>query len=142
MKNKLTEMYWQKLQTMPYIPKLLSWFGWTLLLCFLLLSPSDGTVHNLSSLFGGTEVTDAIGHIILIGVECILTYLVMLRYLPLVLAQKLALICTLAFGIFLELAQLFIPSRGASLIDIMAAFIGVGCVYVTITKILTYPKNE
>lgn len=141
MKNKLTETYWQKLQTTPYILKLLFWFGWTLLLCFLLLSPSNGTVHDISSLFGGTEMTDAIGHIILIGVECMLTYLVMLRYLPHVLAQKLAFICTLAFGIFLELAQLLIPSRGTSLIDIIAAFVGVGCVYITITRISTHPKS-
>lgn len=103
------------------------WLGWTLLLCFLMLSPSDGTVHTVSSWFGGTEITDAIGHVILVSVDCVLFYGVLVRYLSAKNSLIVAGIVTLVFAIMLELAQTFIPSRGASLIDIIAAFVGVGC---------------
>lgn len=135
-------MDWLKLGELPRIPVLLMWTGWTLLLCFLLLSPSDGTVETISGLFGGTEITDAIGHVIMMGVECVLMYLVMKHYLSDPLSRKLALICTLMFGIFLELAQLWIPSRGTSVIDIIAAFVGVSCAYLMITKLTQSSKNE
>lgn len=91
-----------------------------------MLSPSDGTVKNISGLFGGTEITDAIGHVILIGVEFSLFHFVLLHYLPEKRALWIATILILTFAIILELAQTMIPSRGTSLIDIAAAFIGVG----------------
>jgi len=91
-----------------------------------MLSPSDGTVKTISGFFGGTEITDAIGHVILIGVDCILLYGVMMHYFSQATTRKLAGIFTLVLGITLELGQLFIPSRGASLIDLIAAVVGVG----------------
>lgn len=69
-------------------------------------------------------------------------YLMLTYYVSDVWAQKMATIITLLFGIFLETAQLWIPSRGASLIDIAAAFVGVGCAYLLIEKIIHNPKNE
>ena len=110
------------------------WLTWTFLLCILMLSPSDGTVRDISLLFGGLEITDAVGHVILIGIECMLLYQVMVLYLSDRLAQKLAVVSTLIFGIILEVSQLWIPSRGASLIDIIAAFVGVGLAYMIIMR--------
>lgn len=113
------------------------WLGWTILLCFLMLSPSDGTVNTVSSWFGGTEITDAIGHVILVSVDCVLFYSVLIRYLSAKNSLLFAGIVTLLFAIMLELAQTFIPSRGASLIDIIAAFVGVGCGLVIIKRVLS-----
>jgi len=110
------------------IPRPLSWLlwlGWTVALCFLMLSPSDGTVRNVSMLFGGLEITDAIGHVILICVDCVLLYGVIQHYQPSRQALKYAGFITLLLGIALESAQLLIPSRGASLIDFAAAGVGV-----------------
>lgn len=120
------------------IPRPLSWLlwiGWTALLCFLLLSPSDGTVRNVSMLFGGLELTDAIGHVIMLGVECTLFYGVIQHYRPPQQALKFAVGITLLFGIALETAQFWIPSRGASLIDFVAAGVGVWIAYFFISRL-------
>lgn len=119
------------------IPRILIsllWLTWTIILCFLMLSPSDGTVKSLSGLFGGKEITDAIGHVILIGADCVLLYLLLSYFLSQAIAQRSAVIVTLILGIILESAQLWIPSRGASLIDILAAGIGVGLALLFISK--------
>lgn len=105
------------------------WISWTLLICFLMLSSSDGTVRNVSMLFGGTEITDAIGHVVLIFVDCLLLYGVLERYELSKTVWQIVFIAMLICFVCLELAQLAIPSRGASLIDILAAIIAVGLVY-------------
>lgn len=114
------------------------WLGWTGLLCFLFLSPSKGTVRNISSFFGGTEITDAIGHIILIGIDCLLLYILARHYQAEKLSQRLAFIITLIIGLLLETAQIWIPSRGASLIDIIAAIIGVSVAGLLINRCKDY----
>lgn len=113
----------------------LFWLGWTIILCFLMLSPSDGTVRNVSMLFGGLEITDAIGHVILIGVDCALLYGVIQHYQPSRQALKFAIFFTLLLGIALESAQLWIPSRGSSWIDFVAAGVGVGLAYLVISRL-------
>tara|TARA_R110000744_G_scaffold38297_3_gene87709 strand:- start:114 stop:425 length:312 start_codon:yes stop_codon:yes gene_type:complete len=100
-----------------------------------MLSPSDGTVRNVSMLFGGLEITDAIGHVILIGVDCALLYGVIQHYQPSRQALKFAIFFTLLLGIALESAQLWIPSRGSSWIDFVAAGVGVGLAYLVISRL-------
>lgn len=105
----------------------LLWALWTILLCFLFLSPSEGTaVRDISLFFGGSELTDAIGHVVMIFIETALLYNVLRQYLADELALRYAVGVTLVFGLCAELAQHWVPSRGASLIDVCAAFIGVG----------------
>ena len=111
----------------------LLWLSWTVLLCLLLLLPSDGTVDNISSFFGGTELTDTIGHVLLIFVDSLLLYNVLVQYTDRKITLYITLIVALAFGIILEIAQTWIPSRGASFVDILAAIIGVEVAYIVIT---------
>jgi hypothetical protein len=104
----------------------LLWALWTILLCFLFLAPSEGTaVRDISLFFGGSELTDAIGHVVMIFVETALLYNVLRHYKRNDTALQYAVGVTLVFGLCAELAQHWIPSRGASLIDVCAAFIGV-----------------
>ena len=105
----------------------LLWASWTILLCFLFLSPSEGTaVRDISQFFGGSELTDAIGHVVMIFVETALLYNVFRYYVGNDTALRYTVSLTLVFGLCAELVQIWIPSRGASLIDICAAFLGVG----------------
>jgi VanZ family protein len=103
-------------------------FGlWTVLVFYLLLWPSNGTpVHDVSSFFGGTELTDAGGHVVLAFVEALLLYRVLCYYMPVQRATLWTLGCTLLLGLALESAQYWIPSRGATLLDLGANWLGVG----------------
>jgi hypothetical protein len=120
---------------MPIISWIL-WAMWTILLCLLFLSPSEGTaVKDISMFFGGSELTDAIGHVGLIFIETALFYNALRYYVMGQRALRYAVSGTLIFGLCAELAQHGIPSRGASLIDMLAALIGVGLfVFVMIDK--------
>ena len=116
----------QKLRLKLMISWLL-WASWTILLCFLFLSPSEGTaVRDISLFFGGSELTDAIGHVVLIFIETVLLYNILRHYLINDTAVRYAVLATLVFGLCAEFSQHWIPSRGASLIDVCAAFLGVG----------------
>ena len=43
---------------------------WSILLCFLVLTPSRGTaIHDISVLFGGSKWTDALGHTVLFAIQ-------------------------------------------------------------------------
>ena len=110
---------------------------WTLLLCYLMLSPSKGTVRSISLFFGGTEWTDAMGHVVLIFIETALAYNLLRHYVSLHRALRYACWGTLVLGLSLETAQIWIPSRGASLLDASAALLGVGLFAVVSRKVLT-----
>ena len=127
--TSIETIFMRKMRELPSIVAWIFWLGWTGLFCILMLSPSAGTVKNLSGFFGGTEITDAVGHVILVGVDCFLLYILMIHYLPDTIARRYSIIVTLMIAIIVETAQLWIPSRGASMIDIAAAFIGVGIVW-------------
>jgi VanZ family protein len=100
---------------------------WTALVCYLLLWPSAGTpVHDVSAFFGGTDLTDAAGHCLLAFVETLLLYGVLCHYWAARRALLWTLASALALGLALELAQNWTPTRGATLMDIGANWLGVG----------------
>jgi VanZ family protein len=102
------------------------WLIWTSLLLYLQLSPSKGTgVSNISLFFGGTEITDAMGHVILFFVESALSFNLLRRYKPDKLAKPLSFWTLLILGFSLESLQVFVPSRGVSLLDYVANLSGV-----------------
>jgi hypothetical protein len=100
---------------------------WTVLICYLLLWPSEGTaVHDVSAFFGGTDLTDAVGHFVLAFIETSLLYCVLCHYMPARRALSWTLGSALVLGLALELAQNWIPARGVTLLDLGANWLGVG----------------
>jgi VanZ family protein len=100
--------------------------SWTAMLIYLLLWPSEGTpIRQISLFFGGDDVTDAMGHLFLIFIETNLSYSLLRHYLPEEQALYRCLLLMLLFGIITESLQLFIPGRGAALIDYGANALGV-----------------
>ena len=111
-------------------PPLLRWIltlVWTALAMKLMLSPSgDGTsVSWVSGLFGGTETTDAIGHIIINTIFTWLWSWTISLYATTVKMTRIILIGGIIWCFGAELTQFFIPERGASLIDLVANIFGV-----------------
>lgn len=100
---------------------------WTAGLLYLMLSPAgEGTTASwISSLFGGTEITDAIGHVFLYAVLALLWIWVLSLHLPERQAALIALIIALLLGFSLEFAQRFVSERGSTLIDYTANAFGV-----------------
>ncbi|MBN1311614.1 MAG: VanZ family protein [Anaerolineae bacterium] len=89
--------------------------------------PSRGTpVGSLSLFFGGTELTDAAGHVILCGILVWLWYWALRGYLQPSWVLGVGVAVGLGLGIVTELAQVFVPSRGASLLDLLANVLGMG----------------
>ena len=124
---------------------LLAWFlcfSWLGLLGILLLSPGTGIISQISGLFGGSEVTDAMGHIIMMTVNCLLIYGVLSRYRPAKQAQIIAMVLVIILGLALELAQFWIPFRSVSLIDILSVFIGVGIATFIINMPIKYNPTK
>lgn len=100
--------------------------GWTVLLGVLMLSPGKATfAEDVSRAFGGTDLTDAIGHVILTAVETALVFNALRLMLPLWTALGAAAVFTAILGVLLELAQLYIPYRGVSVLDFSANALGV-----------------
>lgn len=98
---------------------------WSILTLILFLTPSgDGTpVTFISELFGGTTLTDAIGHVI---IHSALSFL-WLWTAHLYIQDPARMI--ISGGVVLattgELLQLYIPGRGSSLLDMVANSIGI-----------------
>lgn len=101
--------------------------AWTALAARLMLSPSgDGTtVSFVSKLFGGTQETDAIGHVIINVILAFLWCWTLSLYLSPAKTIRLILIGGLIWCVGAELAQHFVPNRGASLLDLGANILGV-----------------
>ena len=100
---------------------------WTLVLCFLMLSPGSGTVaDDVSRAFGGTEFSDALGHTALAFVQTLLLSRALATSVSMRRALWMASALTLLLLISLEVAQIWIPDRGASLLDASANAVGVG----------------
>jgi hypothetical protein len=100
---------------------------WTLLTTYLMVWPSRGTaVGWLSRFFGGTEVTDAIGHVILTSILAWLWYRALHGVLRPAWTLGVVLIICLGLEIVTEFVQAFIPSRDASTLDVLANVLGVG----------------
>lgn len=96
--------------------------AWTILIGVLMLLPSDTqVVDRTSGTFGGTDLTDAVGHVVLFGILTALWYAALLaRPAALIRAAALA----LGLGIVLETAQSVVPGRGFSLLDFGANVLG------------------
>lgn len=100
--------------------------AWTALTVFLMLSPGEqSAAEDLSRFFGGTDLTDALGHVILFGVLTMLWRWALAGSHPHRRAMWMAVVIGLTVGIATELAQFFIPHRGVALIDLVANGIGV-----------------
>ena len=99
--------------------------GWTVLVVVLMLMPGqDSAADDLSSFFGGTDITDAIGHVFLFGVLVLLWLLALATALPRARALRWAVAIGLAVGLVSELLQVFIPHRGVTLLDLSANALG------------------
>jgi hypothetical protein len=119
------------MQQLPY-PQLplkwswFSWLAWTIMLCYLLLWPSEGTsVGQISLFFGGSELTDAVGHFVLIFVESNFGFSLLRHYYAQEAAIRYSTFGSLFFALTLETLQMLIPGRGASLLDYAANSLGV-----------------
>ncbi len=99
---------------------------WLALMGFLMLAPGEGTpVEDISRAFGGTDVTDALGHVVLFGVLiALLAHALGFHVAP---GRALGLAAGSAFvlGAVLELTQLAAVARGATPLDLMANWFGV-----------------
>ncbi|NPV68772.1 MAG: VanZ family protein [Anaerolineae bacterium] len=101
---------------------------WTAVVLTLMLSPSgEGTLTRwLSQLLGGTEATDALGHIFLYGSLTLVwgwTLRLHLRRRTAVLAAG---VIVLALSFATETAQEFVATRGTAALDYAANLTGVG----------------
>jgi MFS superfamily sulfate permease-like transporter len=101
---------------------------WTTIILVLTLTPSGSgtTVSSVSGLFGGTETTDAIGHVILNVIWVLLWCWTINLYIAASQMIRIVLGCGIVWGIGAELAQHFVPHRGVSLIDLSANLLGLG----------------
>ena len=107
---------------------------WTALTGYLLLWPSEGSsVEEVSSFFGGSDLTDALGHVALIFVETALLYGLFRYYAPRR-AAGYALGSALVLGLILETAQNWIPGRGAGLYDLGANWAGAVMLMVVVSR--------
>lgn len=110
------------------MPRSLRWLaaiGWTLLVVALMVMPGQDTAaDDLSHFFGGTEMTDAAGHVFLFGMLVLLWLLALGMHLPRTRALRLAVVFGLALGLVTELLQIFIPHRGVTFIDLLANTLG------------------
>ena len=100
---------------------------WTALTVYLMLSPSgEGTnVTWVSRLFGGTETTDAVGHVIINAILAFLWCWTISLYASIAKTTRLILIGGVTWCFAGELSQLFVPGRGTSLLDLAANLLGV-----------------
>ncbi len=118
-------------------------FGWTLLLGYFMLWPSDGTtVEDVSKTFGGSDLTDAAGHVALFLVETAALYNLLRHYLPAPRALYGAIGGTLVLGLMFEAAQTWIPARGFALLDLGANWSGVGLFAAWQRRRLQVPGRE
>lgn len=102
--------------------------AWTGLILILMLTPSDKpVVEDTSATFGGTDYTDAIGHVVLFGTLALLWWAALACHKPIPTAFYRALGLSLLLGISLEIAQNWVPERGTSLLDLFANASGIAC---------------
>jgi VanZ family protein len=100
---------------------------WTAIDMILMLSPgSKGSVAGeTSGLFGGTDITDAIGHVILKAILVLLWCWMLSHYTSLENFIRWVAIGGLTWAVVAELAQFFVPDRGVSVLDLAANILGV-----------------
>jgi hypothetical protein len=108
------------------IMRILAAVGWIGLVLVFTLTPGDSMLVEEASLaIGGKDYTDANGHIVLFGMLAVLCFWALnLRFAP-----RKALTISVSLGLLIgtgtELAQTFIPHRGAAWLDMGANWVGV-----------------
>jgi hypothetical protein len=106
--------------------RVLSVFAWIgLVLAFTLLPGDTALVEKTSVFLGGKDYTDANGHIVLFCILTLLCFWTLRLRFSSKKALAIAAIFGLAMGAVTELAQVFIPYRGAALLDMGADWLGV-----------------
>ena len=109
--------------------------GWTTLVLTLTLLPGNNPlIDRTHVLFGGTDLSDATGHVLLWGFLAMFYYRVLrLRY-PIRQAVGMAMLIVMAIGVATEIAQGFVPDRGPSIFDVAADWLGAGTFYVWLRR--------
>ena len=116
------------------LPRVTAALGWTVLVCLLMLLPGkDSIAEDTSGFFGGTDITDAFGHVLLFAMLTVLWYAALTCWLAPAPALKAVLAIGTVFGLLLELGQGVVPERGISLLDFAANALGVLAATVLLT---------
>jgi VanZ family protein len=102
----------------------LTWTAITMKLMFS-LSGDGTTVSRVSRLFGGTDITDVVGHVVINAILALLWCWTISLYTTIAKTTRIVLISGIIWCFGAELTQFFIPERGTSLIDVVANVIGV-----------------
>ncbi len=100
--------------------------AWMIMAVALMLSPSGNgsTISGISGVFGGTNITDAIGHVIINTILTLLWCRTLRLYFTVARTARLVLGIGLPWGIGIEVMQHFAPQRGVSLLDLSANLLG------------------
>jgi len=100
---------------------------WTAIAAVLMVSPGNNgsTVDDVSNLFGGTELTDAIGHVIITAILAVFWCWTINLYTISTKTTRSILIGGIVWSFGAELSQYFVPERGTSLLDLAANILGV-----------------
>ena len=96
-----------------------------LALLFMLLPATSPLISGTSRLLGGSELTDAFGHVILLAVLTGTWYSAFQGRLGKLRALAAAALLVLCLGLMTEFAQAGIADRGARLLDVGANVLGV-----------------
>jgi VanZ family protein len=95
--------------------------AWTGMIMVLMLTPSDkAVVEETSNSFGGTDLTDTVGHVILFGVLALLWWAALACRGDARAALWRGVGWAAALGVALEIAQHWVPERGVSVLDLVA----------------------
>lgn len=108
--------------------------AWTGLVFFLMLSPGeDSAAEDTSVFFGGSDLTDALGHVVFFVGQAVLLYWALAQHVSRLFAFSSTVLTVLTLGTMLKLAQMLVPDRGSSLLDLSANWLSVlifaGCVW-------------
>ncbi|MCQ3932596.1 MAG: hypothetical protein DPW16_19275 [Chloroflexi bacterium] len=99
---------------------------WVLIILYLTLSSGNNqNVSSLSKFAGGTEITDAIGHMVMFTVLVVLWHWAGSAYYPAMAVLKVVTPLIFLFAIGVEVGQYWIEERGMSWLDFLANSSGV-----------------
>ncbi len=100
------------------------WFiplGWTLIILYLTLSTGDNqNVSWLSKLAGGTEITDAIGHVVMFAILVVVWQWAGSADIRAMVVLRIVTALCFLFGMGVEASQHWIEGRGMSWLDFLA----------------------
>jgi hypothetical protein len=110
---------------------------WAALIGFLMLTPGEDSIaEDISVFFGGTDLSDLIGHVIVFGILALLLFALLRAYHTPRPALILSLILAVAYGTLTEMLQMLVPHRGANLMDMVGNWLGP-----TLIILILRPRN-